>query len=50
MNGQAGKGDSYRKVDPAKWAENYDRIFRRKVKHAPPKRHIVRRLTTWSPR
>lgn len=30
MNGQAGKGDTYRPVDPRKWSENYDRIFRKK--------------------
>jgi hypothetical protein len=30
MNGQAGKGDAYRPVDPKKWSENYDRIFRKK--------------------
>lgn len=29
MNGQAGKGDRYRKVDPAAWSRNYDRIFKR---------------------
>lgn len=28
MNGQAGKGDTYRRVDPKKWGDNYDRIFR----------------------
>lgn len=32
MNGQAGKGDTYRKVDPQKWSENYDRIFGKKNK------------------
>lgn len=31
-NGQAGKGDSYRPVDPKKWSENYDRIFGKKKK------------------
>jgi len=30
MNGQAGKGDTYRPVDPKKWSENYDRIFGKK--------------------
>ncbi|MBW8002583.1 MAG: hypothetical protein FVQ80_11260 [Planctomycetes bacterium] len=29
-NGQAGKGDTFRKVDGAKYRENYDRIFGRK--------------------
>jgi len=32
MNGQAGKGDTYRPVDPKKWSENYDRIFRKNKK------------------
>jgi hypothetical protein len=32
MNGQAGKGDTYRPVDPKKWSENYDRIFRKHKK------------------
>jgi hypothetical protein len=32
MNGQAGKGDTYRPVDPKKWSENYDRIFRKSKK------------------
>jgi len=27
MNGQAGKGDRYRRVDRGKWNRNYDRIF-----------------------
>lgn len=27
MKNEAGKGDSYRKVNPKKWAENYERIF-----------------------
>lgn len=26
----AGKGDTYRKVDSKKWADNYDRIFGKK--------------------
>lgn len=34
MNGQAGKGDTYRPVDQKKWSENYDRIFGKKKK--PP--------------
>jgi hypothetical protein len=32
MNGEAGKGDTYRRVDPRKWSENYDRIFGKKSK------------------
>ena len=31
MNGQAGKGDKYRPVNWKKYAENYDRIFRKQV-------------------
>jgi hypothetical protein len=30
MNGQAGKGDTYRPVDSKKWSQNYDRIFGKK--------------------
>lgn len=30
VNGEAGKGDSYRPVDPGKYAANYERIFGRK--------------------
>ena len=30
MNGQAGKGDTYRSVDRKKFNENYDRIFSKK--------------------
>ena len=30
MNGQAGKGDTYRPVDQKKWDENYERIFGKK--------------------
>lgn len=29
VNGQAGKGDSYRKVDPVKFRSNYDKIFKK---------------------
>lgn len=32
MNGQAGKGDKYRPVNWKKYAENYDRIFRKTEK------------------
>lgn len=35
-NGQAGKGDSYRPVDPKKWSDNYDRIFGKKKEKAKP--------------
>lgn len=34
----AGKGDSYRPVDPKKWSDNWDRIFGKKNK--------VKKLTT----
>jgi len=30
MSNQAGKGDMYRKVDPVKYAANYDAIFGKK--------------------
>jgi hypothetical protein len=30
MKNEAGKGDSYRKVDLKKWSENYNRIFGKK--------------------
>jgi hypothetical protein len=30
MNGQAGKGDTYRPIDRQKWDENYERIFGKK--------------------
>jgi hypothetical protein len=29
----AGKGDTYRKVDLKKWSDNYDRIFGKKLKN-----------------
>jgi|TARA_Y100000389_G_C17012088_1_gene294646 hypothetical protein len=29
---QAGKGDRYRPVDPKKYGDNYDNIFRKKEK------------------
>ena len=32
INSSAGKGDSLRKVDKAKYDENYDAIFRKKDK------------------
>lgn len=32
MNGEAGKGDTYRQVDQKKWDENYERIFGKKKK------------------
>ena len=28
----AGKGDSYRPVDYKKWSENWDKIFKKKVR------------------
>jgi len=28
----AGKGDTYRRIDYKKWSENYDKIFKKKVK------------------
>lgn len=33
-----GKGDSPRPVDPQKFRENYDRIFRKSIKDHPFKR------------
>jgi len=30
VNGKAGKGDSYRKVDHKKYSESWDRIFGKK--------------------
>lgn len=35
MSNQAGKGDMYRKVDPVKYAANYDAIFGKKKKEEP---------------
>lgn len=32
--GEAGKGDTYRKVDYKKWDDNWDRIFKKKSKNA----------------
>jgi hypothetical protein len=32
MNGQAGKGDTYRPVDWKKWSDNYDKIFKKNKK------------------
>ena len=43
MNGQAGKGDTYRPVDPKKWSENYDRIFGKKPK---PRNKVIRKPKT----
>jgi hypothetical protein len=40
MNGQAGKGDTYRPVDWKKWSDNYDKIFGKKGK---PKDKIIRK-------
>lgn len=36
MYGQAGKGDTYRPVDQAKWEENYERIFGSKKSNQDP--------------
>ena len=36
-HGEAGKGDTYRKVDLAKYGRNYDRIFRKKPKKGKKK-------------
>ncbi len=30
VHGQAGKGDRYRRVDPEKYRENYEKIFGKK--------------------
>lgn len=38
MNGQAGKGDRYRPVDPKKWAKGWARAFGKKN---PPKRYTL---------
>lgn len=32
MNGEAGKGDSYRKVDQKKYGEGYDRAFKKSMR------------------
>ena len=32
VNGQAGKGSKYRKVDPKKYAENWEKSFGKKKK------------------
>lgn len=42
MNGQAGKGDTYRPVDPKKWSENYDRIFGKKKDKQSNEQHKKR--------
>jgi hypothetical protein len=39
MNGQAGKGDTYRPVDWKKWSDNYDKIFGKKTK---PKNKVIK--------
>ena len=31
VNGEAGKGDSYRPVDRMAWSKNWDAIFNKKV-------------------
>lgn len=36
VNGEAGKGDSPRKVDPKKYASNFDKIF--KIKKKKPRK------------
>lgn len=38
VDGQAGKGDSYRPVDRKKWDKNYERIFGKKRKRVYKKR------------
>jgi hypothetical protein len=35
VNGNAGKGDTYRKVDQKKWDENWERSFGKKIKAEP---------------
>ena len=37
VDGHAGKGDSYRKVDPGKFRNNFDKIFSKKKKKPAPK-------------
>lgn len=50
VNSDAGKGDSYRKVDPKKWSENYDAIFRKskktKIKKTKEGANECQRMTT----
>ena len=45
VDGHAGKGDSYRKVDPGKFRNNYDKIFNKKpaTKTNEHKGHKTRR-------
>jgi hypothetical protein len=35
MNNDAGKGDTYRPLNPQKWSEGYDRAFKPKDTNAP---------------
>ena len=38
VDGQSGKGDKYRKVDPKKYAENWERAFGKKKKKKTKKK------------
>ena len=38
LDGQAGKGSKYRKVDPKKYAENWERAFGKKTKKKTTKK------------
>lgn len=48
MNGQAGKGDRYRPVDPKKWAKGWARAFGNNIAAAlpPAVRSTLRRNIT----
>lgn len=43
MNGQAGKGDTYRPVNRKAWDEGYSRIFRKPKKRKESRRGGRRR-------
>lgn len=38
VDGEAGKGDTYRKVDPKKWAEGWNRAFNKTAKTTKDKK------------
>lgn len=42
VNGEAGKGDSYRPVDHKMWSKNWDAIFgKKKPKHPKARKAII---------
>ena len=47
VNGDAGKGDSYRKVDFQKYYKNWDSIFKKKsnLKKKKTKKRVAKRQT-----